>query len=191
MIEGAIKELAKRIAQLGFISKSGALAQVSNTTAGTGTGSFVMAQVYPFDKPGMAYVSPDKSETGIAFWQCGPTKVTRQDGYLNACENDLTLTVWVNGDRVKNGSQSAFSAEIYAALNRFRIPVEDGSPVRMAEITPNGDTLGDRVQGFGWEALTLKYDELPHVLFQVKFKLFTLVSSGCQTQTYQVINAAC
>lgn len=190
-MEEIIKELALLVGRLPFVSRSGALAQISNATAGANNGTFVMARIAPFDKAGMQYIGPDKKEMGIAFWQSGPTKVSRQDVWLRGQENELTLTVWVNGERVKEAQASDYIGSVVQAIRNYRIPIADGSPIRMAEIEFQGDSYGEIVTAYGWDGLNFKYHEQPHSLFQVKFKLTTMVSSGCSDATYAVINPYC
>lgn len=190
-MEEIIKQLALRVSELGFISKSGALAQVSTATTNGANGVFVAARIAPFNKPGMQYLSPDKNESGIAFWQSSATKVIRQDVYLRWQENDITLTMWINGDRVKNSDPGALLFNAVQVIQNYRITLEVGSPIRMANIDLLGDSFGDVVSGFGWDDTKFKYHEAPHALFQVRFRLSLMVSTGCSTPTYQIINPAC
>ena len=189
--EAIIKQLASQVSALGFISKCGALAQISNTTAGTGSGVLVSAQVHPFNSPGMVSISPDRKESGISFFRAQPTRITNQNVWLRQQENDVLLTVWVNGDKTKAGPDVDYSMLIQNALKRYRVQIEQGSPIRTATIEVLGDSLGEIVTGFAWDGANFRYHEHPHKLFQIRLKITCNVAQGCSTATVQVINPAC
>lgn len=189
--EAIIKQLSGQLYRLGFLSKCAGLAQVSNTTAGTGTGQIVSAQVWPFNTGGMVSISPDRKESGICFFRASPTRITNQNVWLRQQENDVTLVVWINGDKAKPGPDADYSIIIQNHLKKYRIELEAGSPIRTATIDILGDSLGEVVTGYGWDASGFKYHESPHQLFQVRLRVTSTVAQGCHTATVNVINPSC
>lgn len=189
ILEGILKEMANRVYGLGFISKSGALAFEANATNGVDSIA-VSAQLAPFTDPKLMDVGPDSSETGISFFKALPTRITSQDSWLTTRENEVLFTAWINGDRVKT-SDADIEEQIVKALRTYRVPIEQGSPIRMAEIEYLGDNAGESINRWGWEKKTLRYNEPPHKVFQHRFRIQYVVSSGCYSQTVQVINPSC
>lgn len=187
ILEGILKEMALRVHGLGFISKAGAL--VYEATATTG-GIMTNAQVAPFTDPKLVDVSPDSRETGVCFFKAGATRVTNQDSFLTTRENEVVFTGWINGDRVKT-SDTDIEEQIVKALRSYRVPIQAGSPIRMAEIEYLGDNAGEVVNRWGWDKGTLRYQEPPHILSQHRFRIEYVVSSGCYSQTVEVVNPAC
>lgn len=189
ILEGILKEMANRVYGLGFISKSGALAFEANATNGVDSIA-VSAQLAPFTDSKLMDVGPDSSETGISFFKALPTRITSQDSWLTTRENEVLFTAWINGDRVKT-SDADIEEQIVKALRTYRVPIEQGSPIRMAEIEYLGDNAGESINRWGWEKKTLRYNEPPHKVFQHRFRIQYVVSSGCYSQTVQVINPSC
>jgi len=194
ILEGILKEMANRVYGLGFISKSGALVYEANATNG---GIMTNAQVAPFTDPRLVDVSPGGRENGISFFKAGATQVISQDSYLTIRQNDIVFTAWINGDRVKT-SDTDIEEQIVKVLRTYRVPIEQGSPIRMVEIEYLGDNEGtisrygnDVANRWGWDKGTLRYNEPPHILFQHNFRIKYVVSSGCYSQTVQVINPSC
>lgn len=190
ILESIIKELALRVHELGFVSKAGALLFEANISTGDGDGILTTAQVAPFTDTRMVDVSPHSAETGICFFKAGPTRVTSQDYFLSTRENEVTFTCWVNGDRVK-ADGTDIEETIVKALRAYRIPIQAGSPVRMAEIEYLGDNTGEAINRWGWESKVLRYNEPPHRILQHRFRIAYVVSTGCYSQTVQVVNPSC
>lgn len=190
ILEGIIKEMALRVHSLGFVSRAGALLHESNITAGDGEGIATNAQIAPFTDNRLVDVSPSASDTGICFFKAGPTRVIDQDYFMTTRQNEVTFTCWVNGDKVKAGNTD-IEETIVRALRAYRVPIQTGSPVRMAEIEYEGDNAGESVNRWGWEKKSLRYNEPPHKIFQHRFRITYTVSNGCYSQTVEVVNAAC
>lgn len=190
-VEGIIKQLASHLAGIGFISKSGALAQVSNVASGAGTGVMVSAQVHPFNTGQMVSISPDKKESGIAFWRASPTRITNQNPWLHQQENELILTVWANGVKTKHGPDTDFIQLVRNHFHNYRVNLEPGSPIRTANLEFQTDSFGENVAGYGWDDSVLRYHEAPNQLFQIRFRLYLTVGKGCSTPTVNVVNPAC
>lgn len=183
--------MAKEVAALGFVSRSGGLLHEVNTTAGLGEGIMTWAQVAPFDTGKMVDVSPDRAESAISFFQVGVTRVVRQDTYLTQRENEVTFTCWINGDKTKAGTGTEIEEKIVAALRKFRPNIEQGSPVRSVDIEYIGDSEGEAINKWGWEGKMLQYGQPPHLLFQHKFRVRYMVAVGCNSQTVDILNPAC
>jgi hypothetical protein len=191
MIEQIIKEMALKVASVGFVSKSGGLMQEANTTAGNGDVIMTLAQVAPFASNALIDVSPDRNESAISFFRASPTRIVRQDTYLTLRENDLTFTCWINGNKTSEEPGTSAEEMIVQALRSYRVPIGEGGPIRMAEIEYLGDNTGEQINRWGWENKMLRYNEAPHRLFQHRFKITYAVATGCYSQTVHVLNPAC
>jgi len=190
ILESIIKEMAIRVHGLGFISKSGGMLMESNTTAGDGEGIMTTAQTAPFSTNKLFDVSPHNGETGTSFFRVGPTRVTDQNTFFSTRQNEVVFTCWVNGDRVKV-SDTDIEEQIVKALRGYRAPKPQGGPVRAVTIEYAGDNTGESINRWGWEKKTLRYNEPPHLLFQQRFTITYVVSTGCYSQTVQVVNPSC
>jgi len=191
ILETIIKEMAQSVAGLGFISKSGGLLQEVNTTAGEKDAIMTWAQVAPFTAGKMVDVYPDKTERGISFFKVGPTRIVRQDTHLTQRENEIVFTCWLNGDRLKEQTETSAEEMIVRALRLYKIQIKQGSPIRLVEIEYLGDNTGESINRWGWENKMLQYNLAPHKLFQHRFRILYTVANGCVTQTVDVLNPAC
>ena len=191
MLENIIKSMANQVKALGFISKAGGLLSEANTTAGAGESIMTWAQVAPFLSGKMEDVSPDKNETGVSFFRVGPTRITRQDTYLTQRENEVVFTCWINGNKVREAEGSSAEEAIVVALRLFKVPITEGSPIRLFEIEYAGDNMGESINRWGWENKMLQYNQPPNKLFQLKFLLRYTVATGCMNQTIDILNPAC
>lgn len=190
ILEGIIKELATKVHSLGFVSRAGALLYESNASSGGADGIITSAQVAPFVGNKLVDVSPHAGETGTCFFRANATRVTGQDYFMSTRENEVVFTCWINGDRVK-ADGTDIEEKIVQALRSYRVPIQQGSPVRMVEIEYLGDSAGESINRWGWENKTLRYSEPPHLLFQHRFRITYIVSNGCYSQTVQVVNPIC
>lgn len=190
ILEGIIKEMAIQVHGLGFVSKSGGILVEMNSTAGDGEAILTSAQVAPFTTTKLFDVSPHNTETGTSFFRVGPTRITNQDLYMSTRQNEVVFTCWVNGDRVKT-NDTDIEEQVVKALRNYRSPRPSGGPLRAVSIQYDGDNTGESINRWGWEKKTLRYNEPPHLLFQQRFTITYVVSTGCYSQTVQVVNPAC
>ncbi len=191
VLESAIKGLAVRIKDAGFVSKSGALLQETTiSTAGSNTVR-AAAQIAPFADGKLVDVSPSGNDTVITFFQASATRVTRQDVYLMQCENEVTITGWINGNRVGMNDNADPELEIIKIIRKAKFTPDDGSPLRSIEIDFVGDNEGATLSRWGWDRPEFQYGGYPHRFFQHKFKFVYTLSTGCATQSVQILNPAC
>ena len=181
-----IQQMATKIANLGYISQSGTIVQEVERG-----GKFdIQAKTYKdgFAKP--VNISPDAKESGITFFQVGPTRVLASNTWLDTMENELILTGWLNGNRLTEPELA--EQGIMSALRNFRFDKPAGSPIRNLVVEFAGDNegqpIGDR---WGWAAPEFQYGKLPYRLFQLRFKLTYFVSRGCAPVTSTVLKPAC
>lgn len=191
VLEGALKGLAIRIKDAGFVSKSGGLLQ--ETTISTGGGNVVRAaaQVAPFVDGKLVDVSPNGNDTVITFFQATATRVTRQDVYLMQCENEVTITGWINGNRVVMNDNADPELAIINIIRKARFEPESGSALRSIEIDFVGDNEGGVLSRWGWDKPEFQYGAYPHRFFQHKFRVSYTIATGCATQSVQILNPAC
>lgn len=192
ILEGIVKQLAMRINDLGFVSKSGGLLYEFSVSSGGANTVRTTAQIAPFVDGKLVPISPDKKETVITFFQAGPTRVLKQDLYLSQLENELTLTGWVNGDRIGREELGSPEVSILNEIRKFKSDLTTGGPLRDIEIDYSGDSEGQApASRWGWDKPEFQYGSHPHRIFQLKFRLTYMVSKGCATQTVHVLNPAC
>lgn len=184
-----INQYAGAVYSTGLLSKCGGLAQVSNVSAAGTNQTVVIAPVYPFADAKQYTISPDSKESGIAFFRASATQITRQSAYLHERRNTVTLTVWINGDKVKQGDGFSAFALIQDTVRRFRPTLSDGQ-YRKVSMQPTGNVT-DGIERYGWDGLKFKYHEAPHMLFNIEFQFQAWVSAGCATPTYQIVNPVC
>ena len=181
-----IQQMATKIANLGYISQSGAIVQEVERG-----GKFdIQAKTYKDGFAKAVNISPDAKEGGITFFQVGPTRVLNSNTWLDSMENELTLTGWLNGNRLTE--VEAAEMGILTALRNFRYAMPTGSPVRQLVVEFAGDNegqpIGDR---WGWTAPEFQYGKLPYRLFQLRFKLTYFVARGCSPVASAVLKPAC
>lgn len=187
MVHQIIQELATRIEQLGFVSQSGAIAHdlLSNTKL---TPAALVSPL--FDKP--VFVSPDAKESAITFFQVGPTRAINQDTWLTSWENEITLIGWINGKRISEAACNDALMQIIRVVNRARISIDEGSPVRAINIDFTGDNTGQPVgEKYGWNEAQYQYGKPPYRLFELKFRLAYFVAAGCCINPVDVLQPAC
>jgi hypothetical protein len=190
-LESILKGLANNLAGLGFISKAGGLLQETTISTSGGNSVRTSAQVSPFSTGRLVDVCPDKNETCVTFFQAGATRVTRQDMYIMQLENEITLTGWINGNRIGIEPMQDPELQIIGAIRKARFAAEEGSPLRCIEIdfTADGEPLN--VSRWGWDKPEFQYGGHPHRLFQHKFKVSYILATGCASQSVHVLNPAC
>lgn len=189
--EAIIQDYCKAVMECGFVSKCGGLAQVGNVSTPGGNQTVVIANIYPFETGTYSTISPDKKETGIAFWRASATRVTKQNAYLSEHENTLTLTVWVNGDKVKLSSAMDAKLFLQRLISRHKLTIDQNSPYRSVSVEFIGDSTGEVVTGYGWDGLAFKYHEQPHSLFNLQFRFTAFVAAGCATPTAHIVSPVC
>ncbi len=182
-----IQQMATKIANLGYISQSGGILREVEQQGKIN----VEALVYPFSTGAKAKpISPDRGESGITFFQVGPTRVLNSNVWLDTMENELTLTGWLNGNRLTE--VEAAEMGILAVLSHFRYAMPTGSPVRQLSVEFAGDNegqpIGDR---WGWTAPEFQYGKAPYRLFQLRFKLTYFMARGCAPVTSTVLKPIC
>jgi hypothetical protein len=189
--EAIIQEYSKAVIESGFVSKVGGLAQVANVSTAGGNQTIVSAKLFPFESGTYSTISPDKKETGIAFWRASPTRITRQSAYLSEHQNTVTLTVWVNGDKVKLSSDMDAVMYLQKLIAGYSPQIDSNSPYRKVSMEFIGDSLGEVVTGYGWDGLNFKYHEHPHRLFNLQFRFSAFVGAGCATPTFHIVSPVC
>ncbi len=97
------------------------------------------AQLAPFTDGKVVDISPDKKETVVTFFTAGATRVIRQDVYLMMCENEITLTGWINGNRTGTTDQANPEMAILAALRNARLDPTSGGALRSVDVEFSGD----------------------------------------------------
>ncbi len=186
IIPDIIKQLASKIGELGYISQAGGMVQEIQRNGKID----VQALVYPFasDKP--VNISPDARESGITFFQVGPTRVLDSNIWYDTQENELILTGWLNGNRLTE--VHAAEQGIKAVLSYFRYTKTEGSPVRQLTVEFAGDNegqpIGDR---WGWTEPTFQYGAAPYRFFQHRYKLTYFLSRGCAPSGVNVLQPSC
>lgn len=191
ILEAILKGLANRINGLGFVSKAGGL--LAETTI-VGTAQTIIrtaAQIAPFADGKLVDVSPDKGDTVNTFFTAGSTRVTRQDVYLMQMENEVTLTGWVNGNRVSRSELASPEFAILSALQKSVVELTEGSPIRSVEIEFIGDNEGQSISRWGWDKPEFQYGASPHRIFQQRYRVSYTVSRGCADQSVHVLNPSC
>lgn len=190
ILESILNALANAIRDTGFVSRSCGLARFVSISSNGANATVVKAFEAPFASAEMVDASPDGNDSAITFFTAGATRVVRQDVWLMWCENEVTLTMWVNGDRV----DPAQSPET-AVLNRIRstrVVPEEGSPIRSIEIMFAGDSNAQAdISRFGWDRPEFQYGAYPHRIMQMTFRVSYILSTGCSNQTIAVIPKVC
>ena len=186
IVPDIIHQMATKIGQLGYISQSGSIVQEVER----GGVIDVEAKTYQKQFGKAVNVSPHSGESGITFFQVGPSRVLDSNVWLDTIENELTLTGWLNGNRLTEPDLAEMG--ILAVLHNFRYAMPTGSPVRQLSVEFAGDNegqpIGDR---WGWTAPEFQYGKLPYRLFQLRFKLTYFVARGCSPVTSTVLKPAC
>lgn len=192
VLESILKGLATRINDTGFVSKSGGLLQETTISAQGANIVRASAQVAPFADNKLYSLSPDAKDTCITFFQAGATRVVRQDMYIMMLENDITITGWINGERLGMNDFADPELEVLKIIRKARFKMQDGSPLRSVEIDFQTDSGSDiPVSRWGWDKPEFQYGASPHRFFQHKFKISYCVASGCATQSVQILSPAC
>jgi hypothetical protein len=183
IIPAIIEQLAKRIYDLGYIGQSGGMVQ----EVLRGTVFDIQAPVYPNPKP--VNISPDRKESGITFFSVGPTRSLEQSRWLTKWENELTLTGWLNGDRLTEIEMAEMG--VFNAM-RGTIVMPEGHPVRSVTLEFAGDNEGQPIgERWGWTDPAYQYGKLPYRLFQHRYRLTYWVGAGCAPVTSAVLQPAC
>ena len=187
IIPEIIKDLATRIANLGFVSLSGGV--VSDLKNGDKISPF--GQVYPFTN-GPKFFSPDANQTAITFFKVGPTSERNSNTYISQWENEIKLIGWINGKRINDAECLDAQMQILQAVRQARLTPSDGSPLRTVDITFSGDNEGQPIgQEYGWNDVSFQYGIYPYRLFELRFKLIYNVASGCNTSPIDVLKPIC
>lgn len=189
--EAIIQEYSKALQGVEFLSVIGGLAQVSSVSMPSGNGTVVIASIAPFETGHRQTISPDKNTSGLCFWRASPTQITRQSAYLSEHQNTLTLTVWVNGDRVKMSSDMDAVMYLQKLIVGHKPNIDSNSPYRRVSMEFVGDNGSEVVTGFGWDGLQFKYHEHPHRLFNLQFRFTAFVGAGCNTPDAYVLSPVC
>ena len=181
-----IQQMATKIAQLGYISQSGTIMQEVERG-----GKFdIQAKTYKDGFAKAVNISPDAKESGITFFQVGPTRVLASNVWLDTMENELTLTGWLNGNRLTEMETAEIG--IMAAIRYFQFDRPTGSPIRNLDVEfaadNEGQPIGDR---WGWTAPEFQYGKAPYRLFQLRFRMTYFMSRGCAPVTSTVLKPAC
>ena len=181
-----IQQMATKIGQLGYISQAGGILQEVER----GGILDVEAKTYQKQFTKAVNVSPHSGESGITFFQVGPSRVLDSNVWLDTIENELILTGWLNGNRLTEVEAAEFG--IKAALSHFRYTMPQGSPVRQLSVEFAGDNegqpIGDR---WGWTAPEFQYGKAPYRFFQHRYKLTYFLARGCAPVTSTVLKPAC
>lgn len=191
VLEAIIQGLANRINDAGFVSKSGGLLYESTVSTAGGNVIRATAQVAPFADGKMIDVSPDNTQTAITFFTAGPSRVIRQDSYLMQLENEVTITGWINGNRVGTSELADPELAVINLIRRAKFQIDQGSPLRMVDIDFIGDSQGQTFSRWGWDKPEFQYGGHPHRMFQHKFRISYAIATGCETQSVHVFNPAC
>ena len=181
-----IQQMATKIANLGYISQSGTIVQEVERM-----GKFdIQARTYKDGFVKAVNISPDKSESGITFFQVGQARPLASTVWLDTIENELILTGWLNGNRLTE--VEAAEMGIMSVLRNFRFDKPTGSPIRNLAVEFAGDNegqpIGDR---WGWTAPEFQYGKAPYRLFQLRFKLTYFVARGCSPVASAVLQPSC
>lgn len=188
--DSIVKQYAEAVYNTGVVSRCMGLAQVSNVaTAGT-TQTIVTGEVYPFNTGRRETISPDSKESGISFFRASAMQITKQSAFLSEMRNTLTLTVWINGEKVKSNGEQDIQMMLASTLKRFQPVIDSQSSFRRVSLDTN-EYASEGVQAYGWDGLKFKYNEAPHMLFNIQFQFQAWVSAGCSTPTYNVISPVC
>ena len=181
-----IQQMATKIANLGYISQSGTIVQEVERA-----GKFdIQAKTYTSQFTKAVNISPDAKESAITFFQVGPTRVLDSNTWLDSMENELTLTGWLNGNRLTELDLA--EQGIMSALRNFRFDKPTGSPIRNLVVEFAGDNEGQAIgDRWGWTAPEFQYGKAPYRLFQLRFKLTYFVSRGCNPVASAVLKPAC
>jgi len=188
ILESIINALANAIRDTGFVSRSCGLARFVSVSANGSSTTVAKAFQSPFAGSEMVDVSPDGGESAVSFFTAGATRVLRQDVYIMQCENDVQLTMWVNGDRITPD----YSPEtvVVNTIRALRIVPEEGSPLRSIEVVFTGDAAPD-VSRFGWDRPEFQYGGYPHRFMQLSLRISYTLATGCANQTVPVIAKVC
>lgn len=190
IIESIIQALSQRVYDLGFVSKVGGLAREIMVSAAGVNRRIVTAAIAPFSDNRAFELSPDRKESGVAFFIAGPTRVIRQDVYTMTLENELVLYGWLNGDLVKGDQTTDPELLILSKIRKANFATEEGHPVRRIEVDYVGGQEPDFAR-FGWDDTIFQYGAFPHRLFRHQFRCSYVVSTGCSTASVTVAGAVC
>lgn len=182
-----IQELATRIAALGFVSQSGAIASDLLNKTKTSPASLVAPL---FDKP--VFVSLDAKESAITFFKIGPTRSVDQNTYLTRWENEVTLIGWINGKRISESNCDEAQMQILRTVNKARIDLGAASNIRALTIDFTGDNEGQPIgEKYGWNDPLFQYGQYPYRLFEMRFRLSYFVAAGCCLSPIDVLQPPC
>lgn len=188
--EGIVKQYAEAVYATGVVSKSMGLAQISSVSTPTGSGTIVTGEVYPFATGKRETISPDSKESGISFFRASAMQITKQSAFLNEMRTQITLTVWINGNKVKSNGEQDIQMMIADTVRKYQLTIPDGSQYRTIQLRL-GNITNEGITGYGWDGLQFKYHEAPHQLFNIQFEFLAWVGSGCATPTFQIAGATC
>ena len=188
MIPDIIKDLGNRIANLGFVSLVGGVANDLRS----GDKITPSALVHPlWDKP--QFVDPDSKQSAIVFFKVGPTRSTdRASAYLHEWENEVSLIGWLNGKRISEEAFDAAEMQILQTVSRANLVPQQGSPLRMVTIEWAGDGEGQAIgQAYGWNDVDFQYGQPPYRLFEHRYRITYMVAAGCNMAPIDVLKPAC
>ena len=190
-LESVLNALAKTIAYNGFVSRAGGLLKEMTLTTSGGPSVRAMARIAPFSDNTLRDMSPDSNETCITFFTAGPTRVLRSDVWIIQCQNEVTLTGWVNGKRIAGNEFADPQQEILMLLQRAKIGFDNGEPIRNIEIEYTGSADKPDVSRYGWDGPEFQYGMEPYYFFQHRFNFTYMLQNGCATQPVQVLSPVC
>ncbi len=188
--DSIIKQYAGAVYSTGIVSKAMGLAQVSNVSANGAAQTIVTGEIFHFATGKHETISPDSRESGISFFRASAMQITRQSAFLSELRNTVTLTVWINGDKVKPNGEQDLQMFILSTLQKFTPAIDANSSFRKVSLTPSNNVI-EGVPAYGWDGLKFKYHERPHVLFNLEFQFQAWVSAGCNTPTFNVTHPVC
>lgn len=168
ILEKIIDALAVRVAQTGFVSKSGGLLREVWVAKPEG-GSRKLPAAVVAGRNELSHFTPDDSETAMTWWEASATRVSRQGASAMHLENDLRFFAWLNTERLR--PRDPLAAEL-ALLKQVRDTVFDteGSPVRRAIVQYLGDDAADT----GAFSTRFGFDEAEHQMLLPPFKLVAM-----------------
>ena len=137
-VEQITEALAKKIYDLGFISRCGAVAQEVRRD----NGSIPSAIIAPFtgeNKP--VSMVPDHRETGLCWFEVSASRVIRQTGTVMSLQNEWRLVTWINGTRFSMDDILAAELTAMQAVRGAKIAADESGPLRGVVIKYQGSDM--------------------------------------------------
>lgn len=135
IVEQITEALAKKIYDLGFISRCGAVAQEVRRD----NGSIPSAIIAPFtgeNKP--VSMVPDHRETGLCWFEVPASRVIRQTSTAMSLQNEWRLVMWINGTRFSMDDILAAELTAMQAVRGAKISADESGPLRGVTIQYQG-----------------------------------------------------